>query len=262
MTAADLAAVAQGLEHVCDNLSQLEAEAQAAKAEKALLAGSDREEAFLMAAQTAKSNRKGKGKGKGKKGRQERYPAGGVEDGASGRREEVLAEERGGRGSAPGAPQVAAAAAARGEAVTAGAQAPAAPAAMGGGAIVDGPREIARTAEVEAETGRAQTPNLSDAMAATGALAVMRLDEGQFDEEAFLLEGAPDTIVGSISMVLMTEACVAGDGFSFNRPALQAWIERCKATGQVLRSPKTGESMPEITLPNQNIRTQVVEWIE
>ena len=60
----------------------------------------------------------------------------------------------------------------------------------------------------------------------------------------------------------MTEACVAGDGFPFNRPALQAWIEQCKATGQVLRSPKTGEPMPETILPNQNIRTQVVEWIE
>ena len=63
-------------------------------------------------------------------------------------------------------------------------------------------------------------------------------------------------------MVLMTDACVAGDGFSLNRPALQAWVERCKAKGQVLRSPKTGEPMPEITLPNQNIRTHVVEWIE
>lgn len=87
-------------------------------------------------------------------------------------------------------------------------------------------------------------------------------EEDEFDEEAFLLEGAPDTIVCPISMVLMTEACVAGDGFSFNRPALQAWIEQCKATGQVLQSPKTGEPMPEIILPNQNIRTQVVEWIE
>ena len=123
---------------------------------------------------------------------------------------------------------------------------------MGGGATVDGPRELPRTTEVEAEAGRAQTPSLPDAMAATDVLAVMCLeekeedaqpqqkqgqDEEEFDEEALLLEGAPDTIVCPISMVLMTEACVAGDGFSFNRPALQAWIEQCKVTGQVLRSP-------------------------
>ena len=75
-------------------------------------------------------------------------------------------------------------------------------------------------------------------LAATDALAAMRLeekqeedaqpqqkpgqDEEEFNEEAFLLEGAPDTIVCPISHVLMMEACVAGDGFSFNRPALQA----------------------------------------
>jgi len=136
--------------------------------------------------------------------------------------------------------------------------------------MVDGQGEIVLTAGVEAGTRRAQMLGLSDAM------AVMRLkeeqdvekepqqkqEEDEFDEEAFLLEGASDTIVCPISMVLMRDACVAGDGFSFNRPALQAWVERCKAKGQVLRSPKTGEPMPEITLPNQNIRTHVVEWIE
>ena len=63
-----------------------------------------------------------------------------------------------------------------------------------------------------------------------------RQDEKEFDEEAFLLEGAPDTIVCPISKVLMMEACVA-------------FQPHCKP-------------IPEIPKPNQNIRTQVVEWIE
>jgi len=109
------------------------AEAQAVQAEKALLAELEREEALLKAAQTAKSNRKGTGKKKGKKSDGEGHPAGGDEEGGAGRREEELEGGGGARQAAP---------------------APAAAAATGGEAILDGQREMARIAEVEAEAGR------------------------------------------------------------------------------------------------------------
>lgn len=44
--------------------------------------------------------------------------------------------------------------------------------------------------------------------------------------------------------------------------AIEEWIERCKSKGQPIISPKTQAPMAEVMIPNQAIKTQVIEWKE
>ena len=49
-------------------------------------------------------------------------------------------------------------------------------------------------------------------------------EEEAFDEEEYLLSGAPDSMKCPISFVLMTSAVTAADGHSYQQDALQQHI--------------------------------------
>lgn len=81
-------------------------------------------------------------------------------------------------------------------------------------------------------------------------------------DEAFLLEGAGSTLVCSISFKLMTSAIVAMDTQSYQKEALETWIERCKSKGLPLTSPLTSAPMEPLTMINQTVRVLVSEHID
>jgi hypothetical protein len=49
--------------------------------------------------------------------------------------------------------------------------------------------------------------------------------QGQYDEEAWLLEGAPERFVCPVSFVLMRDPVLAPDGHTYEREALQQCID-------------------------------------
>jgi hypothetical protein len=49
--------------------------------------------------------------------------------------------------------------------------------------------------------------------------------QGQLDEEAWLLEGAPEHLVCPVSFVLMRDPVLAPDGHTYQREALQQCID-------------------------------------
>ena len=87
-------------------------------------------------------------------------------------------------------------------------------------------------------------------------------DQDEMPDEAFLLEGASSTLVCSISFKLMTSAVVAMDTHSYQREALEAWVERCKSKGVPLTSPLTNAPMGPLTMTNQTVRVLVSEHID
>ena len=95
--------------------------------------------------------------------------------------------------------------------------------------------------------------------AATSEVAEGNLEEEKHD---FFFDGAPDGLRCPIGFCLMTEAVVAMDGFSYEKSSLDEHIAHCAAKGQPLTSPKTGEPMGGMYLPNQNARTNVKEYID
>ncbi len=66
----------------------------------------------------------------------------------------------------------------------------------------------------------------------------------------------------SVGFCLVTEAVVAMDGFSYQRSSLEKCIAHCSATEQPLISPLTGELMGGIYMPNHNVRTFVIDYID
>ena len=87
-------------------------------------------------------------------------------------------------------------------------------------------------------------------------------DQDEMPDEAFLLEGASSTLVCSISFKLMTSAVIAKDSHSYQKEALETWIERCKSKGLPLTSPLTSAPMEPQMMANQALRVLVGEHIE
>ena len=87
-------------------------------------------------------------------------------------------------------------------------------------------------------------------------------EEKMMPDEAFLLEGASSTLVCSISFKLMTSAVIAKDSHSYQKEALETWIERCKSKGLPLTSPLTSAPMEPQMMANQALRVLVGEHIE
>lgn len=86
-------------------------------------------------------------------------------------------------------------------------------------------------------------------------------DEEMEPDEAFVLEGASTTLVCRISFKLMTTAVIAMDTHSYQKEALEEWVEHCKAKELPLTSPLTGASMDPQMMSNQTVRVLVREHI-
>jgi hypothetical protein len=61
---------------------------------------------------------------------------------------------------------------------------------------------------------------------------------------------------------LMTDPCIASDGYSYQREALEAFIARAKASGTPLLSPTTGQAMRDFWVENHLLRSQLVAWLK
>jgi len=86
--------------------------------------------------------------------------------------------------------------------------------------------------------------------------------ENRIPDEAFLLEGASSMLVCPISFKLMTSAVIAMDTQSYQKEALEEWIERCKSKGIPLTSPLTNAPMEPRMMANETVRGLVREHIE
>ena len=61
---------------------------------------------------------------------------------------------------------------------------------------------------------------------------------------------------------LMTDPCIASDGYSYQRQALEAYIARAKASGAPLLSPTTGQAMGDFWVENHLLRSQLLAWLK
>lgn len=53
------------------------------------------------------------------------------------------------------------------------------------------------------------------------------------------------------------------DGFTYQRPSIRAWFEKCKGKDQPLSSLQTNDILPaDFLLPNITPKVLVDEWIE
>ena len=68
----------------------------------------------------------------------------------------------------------------------------------------------------------------------------------------------PDGYVCPITVEVMEDPCIAADGNSYERRAIQAWFDRGKRT-----SPKTNEELPHTFLvPNNNLKSAIQDFLE
>ena len=61
---------------------------------------------------------------------------------------------------------------------------------------------------------------------------------------------------------LMTDPCIALDGYSYERQALVAHIAKAKGSGMPLLSPTTGQAMGGFYVTNHLLRSQLQAWLE
>lgn len=71
-------------------------------------------------------------------------------------------------------------------------------------------------------------------------------------------EEPPDLYLCPITHELMRDPCVAGDGFTYERAAITAWIQGKKAPV----SPMTGAPIANTFIPNHSLRSQIITWME
>jgi len=90
------------------------------------------------------------------------------------------------------------------------------------------------------------------------------VDEGEseLEDEDLLLQDAPNAFVCPISLQLMTRAVVAGDGFSYQREALDKWILRNRRKRKPLRSPMTNAPMAPFYTPSFTLRSMVGDFVD
>lgn len=81
------------------------------------------------------------------------------------------------------------------------------------------------------------------------------------EDEDLLLQDAPNAFVCPISLQLMTRAVVAGDGYSYQREALDTWILRNRRERKPLRSPMTNAPMAPFYIPSFTLRSMVSDYV-
>ncbi|KAG2498309.1 hypothetical protein HYH03_003570 [Edaphochlamys debaryana] len=92
-----------------------------------------------------------------------------------------------------------------------------------------------------------------------GPAPVAALPQEEEDEAAHM----PPGFVCPITQDLMAEPCVAADGFSYERIAIQEWISRFTAAGRPARSPLTNLPLEHpVVVPNEVLRQQIRQWQE
>ncbi|KAG2491376.1 hypothetical protein HYH03_010373 [Edaphochlamys debaryana] len=71
----------------------------------------------------------------------------------------------------------------------------------------------------------------------------------------------PPAFVCPITQDVMSDPCVAADGFTYERAAIATWLERAAAAGAPPRSPLTNLPLPHAhVVPNMLLRQQIDEW--
>jgi hypothetical protein len=65
-----------------------------------------------------------------------------------------------------------------------------------------------------------------------------------------------------ISLQLLVDPVVAGDGFAYDRTALEQWIMRNRCDRMPLRSPMTNAPMSATYTPSFTLRSLVREYVE
>lgn len=81
------------------------------------------------------------------------------------------------------------------------------------------------------------------------------------DEEAFILEGAPDEFFCPITTALIVNPVLAADGIVYEEHAILAWFATCRAKGKEITSPKLGSRMADMTMPNMSHKTLIQDFI-
>ena len=59
-----------------------------------------------------------------------------------------------------------------------------------------------------------------------------------------------------------SDPCIALDGYSYERQALEAHIAEANASGAPLLSPTTGQAMGDFFVTNHLLRNQLQAWLE
>lgn len=59
----------------------------------------------------------------------------------------------------------------------------------------------------------------------------------------------------------MTDPWVASDGWSYEKAALKAYIQMQKQQARAVVSPKTGEAIQDLMMPNHMLRHQIERWM-
>jgi hypothetical protein len=119
----------------------------------------------------------------------------------------------------------------------------------------------ARAAAAVAVSSSSSTTSRSIFCASSIAVSV---DDGEseLEDEDLLLQDAPNAFVCPISLQLMTRAVVAGDGFSYQREALDKWILRNRRERKPLRSPMTNAPMAPFYTPSFTLRSMVGDFVD
>ena len=90
-------------------------------------------------------------------------------------------------------------------------------------------------------------------------------EEEEEEELAFMREGAPPDVVCPLSGRILVTATVAADGYTYEKEAIEAHRDRCKAEGKPFTSPLLGVESGPLTLvlvPNHLVRVRAREWAE
>mmetsp|Transcript_13890 Transcript_13890/g.28417 ORF Transcript_13890/g.28417 Transcript_13890/m.28417 type:complete len:196 (-) Transcript_13890:54-641(-) len=77
-----------------------------------------------------------------------------------------------------------------------------------------------------------------------------------FDDAVRAITAPPSEFECPITLTLMSDPCIASDGFTYERSAMSDWLKRSKT------SPKTGEKIGDTLIPNKTLKTMIGEWVE
>jgi hypothetical protein len=89
----------------------------------------------------------------------------------------------------------------------------------------------------------------------TAAAASKKRKADDESSRAILPRNIPADFECPILMDLMTDPVICSDGFSYERAAIEDWLQRHNT------SPKTNENLPNKNLiPNKTLRAAIITW--